>query len=1518
MRKPGGNVTPICGSINGAVPVPDPVVTFAWYVTAWPVLANLFAGTGQPVTYHAKVTAGSGTGTAPLIDPQIGVTLPPGFLIVPGTSQVIYPAGSAARALPEPSVTGPQLTWSLSEIVTQGTTAEVVFRAAPGLDLGSAGSTISAHASDQFGSVDAAPLTNQAIVRVVDTETISGQANDVATSAPYLESRVRRLGHISSSTDTDYYRIPVPTGSGCVLDSASTAASITGCSIQITMEPAKNDGSDFDLTLFGPENDPLTAPVHNSPVHNSPIHNSPIHNSSTGGTTSDVPPETLNDSPIHNSPIHNSGVRDFSVQRATSEETVRTTTVGGEQGYFTLAVTGYNGSQSVSPYVLSVASAPPPSLAPCTPRNYNAGSYTAAAPTVPSDFTTLIVVDENRMAKIYGTSAVTGAGGLLDHLNTLASNSDGFVYPVETNAAYASAMTAWDGNPCDINLANKASTALSSLVASTVAGKSHFKNVVIVGSDEAIPSYRMQDRTSLGNEINYVDSLVAAQGNTSVTSVAAGGSFLTDDVYATNEWQDANGQPLFVPKWAVGRLVESIQEIDGSIDRFVTSNGQADLPPNQTALVAGYDFMSDGAQAAADGLTTTLGSGKVGQLICENWTKKDLLDNVIGPQASQPSACLNANAPAPPPDIIGLFGHADNYRLLTAAGNASGDPSEMLTSGDVANLPPGRIVFSMGCHFGLNLPDSAAAAADANAAKLDDWAQALSQRNAILVANSGYGYGDDATVAYSEKLMSDFAKNLDGTRSVGEAFRDAKRSYYLSNFGTYGSYDQKALQEAIFYGLPMFSTSSTPGTIHSASVPSVGGSLGTDGTGLAQKPFDSGTLGFTPKTVGDGTYYSYNGDTLAKDRRPIVPQVEYDATNTDPAYPGYKAIGLFPTSVQTSVVAGNNPVFASAEYVEGRPEPQSSGVFPTSPGAITTLDSTQRLLLWPARFTPTSAPGTTPVTGDLALRNRVQGVLYYSNVEGNAPDILQVTVQSPDSTHLSLQVRTSSPDAPVKRVGVLVGGAFGDLQQAAPDLWTGTIPVANSSQRSDVLVSAVSAAGVGYWADKGTPVATSSSNQGLTITVCADGTTPCATDGPTTNGWYPTAIRADVTGPVPAGAIDVSVDGQNASNPAHITQTGVHDIGARAFDSGTGQVYGAARTVLVDVTKPNVQITSPTATSYEINSTVTPSYSCTDAGSGVQTCTGPSTVDTSALGPHTYSVTAADLAGNMNSASVTYTVVDTGPPSVAISSPTATTYESGTVVNAAYTCSDSGSGISSCVGSVANGDPIDMSIGTHTFSVTAMDKAGNQTTRNVTYTVADTHGPTITITSPTNGALYPLNASVTASYSCADSSGVAACVGSVPNGTNINTTQSGTFTFTVNATDTQGNTSTQSVTYKVALKFVGFMSPVSNPPTLNKVTAGNTEPFKFQVFNNGTEITDPNAGFSFRWQTINCSSKADVVPDPLSQVATSNPTFRYSSGAFIFNATSDKSWGGQCRRFIVTLPDGSTAQAYVQFTKSLV
>lgn len=87
--------------------------------------------------------------------------------------------------------------------------------------------------------------------------------------------------------------------------------------------------------------------------------------------------------------------------------------------------------------------------------------------------------------------------------------------------------------------------------------------------------------------------------------------------------------------------------------------------------------------------------------------------------------------------------------------------------------------------------------------------------------------------------------------------------------------------------------------------------------------------------------------------------------------------------------------------------------------------------------------------------------------------------------------------------------------------------------------------------------------------------------------------------------------------------------------------------------------------------------------------------------------------------------------------------------------------------------------------------------------VVDTTSPTITLTTPTDGAVYVQSAVVAANYTCEDEaggSGLASCEGDVPAGSLIDTTTPGTHTFTVNAADNAGNTSSVTHTYTVQLR----------------------------------------------------------------------------------------------------------------------
>ena len=67
-------------------------------------------------------------------------------------------------------------------------------------------------------------------------------------------------------------------------------------------------------------------------------------------------------------------------------------------------------------------------------------------------------------------------------------------------------------------------------------------------------------------------------------------------------------------------------------------------------------------------------------------------------------------------------------------------------------------------------------------------------------------------------------------------------------------------------------------------------------------------------------------------------------------------------------------------------------------------------------------------------------------------------------------------------------------------------------------------------------------------------------------------------------------------------------------------------------------------------------------------------------------------------------------------------FKLGQIVKANYKCADKQSGIASCAGTVPFNSNVDTSsLGPHTFTVTATDRAGNVTTLTTHYTVRPAH-----------------------------------------------------------------------------------------------------------------------------------------------------------------------------------------------------
>jgi hypothetical protein len=116
-------------------------------------------------------------------------------------------------------------------------------------------------------------------------------------------------------------------------------------------------------------------------------------------------------------------------------------------------------------------------------------------------------------------------------------------------------------------------------------------------------------------------------------------------------------------------------------------------------------------------------------------------------------------------------------------------------------------------------------------------------------------------------------------------------------------------------------------------------------------------------------------------------------------------------------------------------------------------------------------------------------------------------------------------------------------------------------------------------------------------------------------------------------------------------------------------------------------------------------------------------------------VTAIAAGGAHNLALVT-SAFDATAPSITINTPMdGATYTLGQVVNANYGCQDEtgGSGISSCIGTAANGSPIDTSsVGDKSFTVNAVDHAGNPASSTQNYTVGYNFGDGAGFAGPVN------------------------------------------------------------------------------------------------------------------------------------------------------------------------------------------
>jgi hypothetical protein len=195
--------------------------------------------------------------------------------------------------------------------------------------------------------------------------------------------------------------------------------------------------------------------------------------------------------------------------------------------------------------------------------------------------------------------------------------------------------------------------------------------------------------------------------------------------------------------------------------------------------------------------------------------------------------------------------------------------------------------------------------------------------------------------------------------------------------------------------------------------------------------------------------------------------------------------------------------------------------------------------------------------------------------------------------------------------------------------------------------------------------------------------------------------------------------------------------------------------------------------------------------------------------------------------------------------------------------------------------------------------------------------PTITLTTPPEGAVYLLNQAVAADYACQDESGagLASCVGDVADGAPVDTSTVGANTFTVTAADTAGNVSSVTHSYGVVYDFSGFLEPVKNPNTVNTGKAGRTYPVKWQLRDaSGAFVTDLSAVADLVAKPTSCIQFSDDPTDALETSSTGATSLRYdtSSDQYVYNWATPGTPG--CYTLFLKLAGGQAFPAYFRLS----
>ncbi len=294
-----------------------------------------------------------------------------------------------------------------------------------------------------------------------------------------------------------------------------------------------------------------------------------------------------------------------------------------------------------------------------------------------------------------------------------------------------------------------------------------------------------------------------------------------------------------------------------------------------------------------------------------------------------------------------------------------------------------------------------------------------------------------------------------------------------------------------------------------------------------------------------------------------------------------------------------------------------------------------------------------------------------------------------------------------------------------------------------------------------------------------------------------------------------------------------HTLQVKAADRAGNRGPTTSRTWTVDAPADvsitagpeNGGFTNDRAPSFAFSSTDSgPSFSCELDGGGFAACTSPFRASTLPEGKHRFTVEVTDTAQNTAAVERAFTV-DTTPPVASISSgptersptndPTPTFRLSSTEPRSTFQCRYAGHRFSACSGARSDTAASPLSDGPHTFSVRAIDAAGNRSDGLGIEFGVDTTTPELEIEGPSEAktsneraaATFTLKASEQVSRRCRiDSGRFRPC----PERYRTPMLRPGTHTVEVKATDRAGNVDKERKRLEIVRK-VGTGVPLTAP-----------------------------------------------------------------------------------------------------------